>query len=76
MTTDDLMMGSWRDRSERERLVERLIAAELRARLAEEKVRFLMTDRDSLTHAATRILELEGIVERQNRLLMNRKKGA
>ena len=73
MTTDDLMMGAWRDRGERERLVERLIAAELRARLAEEKVRFLMTDRDSLTNAATRIVELEGIVERQNRLLMNRR---
>ena len=73
MTVDDLMMGAWRDRGERERLVERLIGAELRARLAEEKVRFLMTDRDSLTNAATRIVELEGIVERQNRLLMNRR---
>ena len=76
MTADDVMMRSWRDRGERGRLVEQLCAAERRARLAEEKVRFLMTDRDALTAAAARVVELEETVARQNRLLMNRKKGA
>lgn len=60
------MSGVWRDRGERAGLVERVCAAERRARVAEAKVRELMGDTDRCSSLAARVVELEDIVERLN----------
>ena len=69
---DDMLLGRWRDKNERARLVERVIAAERRARIAEDKVRALMGDEDRVTVMAARIIELESIVERLNAKIARR----
>ena len=78
MSADDMLMGRWRDKNERATLVERVIAAERRARIAEEKSRALMGDEDRLTVMAARIIELEDIIQRQNAKIadLNRKKAS
>ena len=70
--SDDMLMGRWRDNNERATLVERVIAAERRARIAEEKCRALMGDEDRLTVMAARIVELEDIIQRQNAKIARR----
>lgn len=67
------MTDGWRDQNERAELVERLIAAERRARVAEEKARALAQGEDAVTVLAARVVELEDIIARQNELAGKRK---
>ena len=67
-------MSTWRNPSERDQLVERLIQAERRARVAEMKCRVLLGSDDEITILAARVVELEGIVEKLNTKLMQRRK--
>lgn len=68
-------MSDWRYPTERGELVERLIRAERAARVAEMRCRALQEADDFTTLLATRIVELEDIVSRQNATIerLNRK---
>jgi len=65
-------VSDWRHPGERRDLVERLVKAEKRARIAEGQARVLMAEvpKDEITVLLVRITELEDMVERQNRRII------
>lgn len=73
----DEMTGTWRHGEERAELVAQLVLANRRARIAEAKVRDLVSVDDRCTALATRVIELEDIVATLNRRVMagNQKRG-
>jgi hypothetical protein len=66
-----LSIHEWRKPSERAELVNRVVSAEKRARIAEAKANAALSDhpRDEITHLAVRVIELEDTVARQNRTI-------
>lgn len=71
MSVDELT-ATWRHPGERAELVAQLVLANRRARVAEAKVRELMSADDRCTALATRVVELEDIVSRLNEKLSRR----
>lgn len=76
MSADEMLMGEWRDSSERSRLVEERIALEKRNRLLERELRDRVRAEEMFlaghpTEAALmeRVRELEETIQRQNDLL-------
>lgn len=66
-----MSIHEWRHPTERAELVERVVSAEKRARIAEAKANAALSPspQDEITHLAVRVIELEDMLARANRTI-------